>query len=632
MDKCISKYLKKGGNDVAELLTLIIDHTNSKTYVLSVSDGRVFTNERTTKHTKEMANTTHKIVKVCNSTENNEHYIIIPLEKFSLLLAGKEDGYVTDISNEIEPFTNLLGLIIQDDLCGDMFLVNMSHEIRTPLNGVIGYSQLLNDTKLTDQQKKFSTSIKDCSIQLMQIINNILDVSRLNSGKMSVTIECFSVVEVMGLVRNIIGQRITEKNQNLVIKISKNVPEYIVMDKHKLTQVIINLVTNAHKYTPVNGSISILVSKEDTNTLSISVNDDGPGIQPDDLNKLFKTFVQLENTHAESGSGLGLAICKKLVTLMGGDISAVSDTKGGFENGSTFTFTVEFKNCKEVETEMKFDLKDLIGKGILVVDENVENRILLKNQLTELEMTPFIFGTAQEAMITIDSDEIDFELAIVDITIMSESGMSLINEIKELLPLLPVIAICPNGSDNITCDFDYKLAKPINKIQLYERIGKVIHAKKVAGESDSESETSISPSSLSSSVKFTKKNRILIAEDIKHNRELLLSILSKLKFHDVDIAENGKIAIDMMTAAVSDHNPYSIILLDLRMPIMSGFDVIRYLNECLWKSPKIIVVSASVLQKEHEKCKELGVNYFVNKPIDIKELNRVILKASYIKG
>jgi CheY-like chemotaxis protein len=625
MDNCISKYLKKGSNDVAELLTLIIEHTNSKTYVLSVSDGRVFTNERTTTHTKESANTTHGNVKVYNDNETKDNYIIIPRDKFSLLLAGKEDGYVTDMSIEIEPFMNLLGLIIQDDLCGDMFLVNMSHEIRTPLNGVIGYSQLLNDTNLSQKQKTYTTSIKDCSIQLMQIINNILDVSRLNSGKMSSTIECFSIIEIMDRIRNIVGQRIKEKSQKLNIKVARNVPEYIVMDKHKLTQVLINLVTNAHKYTQKKGLVDITVHKSSENVLSFSVCDNGAGMQPTDIKKLFKAFVQIDNIHAESGSGLGLAICKKLVKLMGGDITVESDTSIGVNSGSTFSFTVEFKNCEDVEDKIKLELTTLIGKNILVVDENVSNRILLKEQLSELKMKPLIVGTSEEAMIAIDDPLSEFELAIVDIKIISDDNVTLMNQIKEFLPLLPLIAICPIGCHYNACDFDYQIDNPINKIQLYERIREVIDNKKgKPTDSDSDSSTT----SLSKS--FKKTGKILIAEDVLHNRELLISILAKLGFKNVEVAENGKIAIDMMTKAVENEDPYSILLLDLRMPIMSGFDVIRYLNECIWSSPKIIVVSASVLQKEREKCTELGVDLFVNKPIDIKELNRVILKSSYV--
>lgn len=622
MDNLIERFLKKGNNDVSELLKIIIQYTESRTYVLSISDGRVITNERTMTHRNELSNTTHKSTKVYNNIESTDSYIIIPIERFTLLLAGNKQGYASDLSIELEPFTNLLGLIIQDDSCGDMFLVNMSHEIRTPLNGVIGYSQLMNETELSTKQKSYMKSIKECSIQLMQIINNILDVSRLNSGKINSRIECFSVMEIMDKVRDVIGRKLKHKNQKLTIHISRTVPRYLVMDKHKLTQVMVNLVTNANKFTPDDGDIHISVQKSKDNILNISVSDDGIGIHPDDVNKLFKTFIQLENRTEENGSGLGLAICKKLVNLMGGDIHVESE----LGNGSIFIFDVEFKNCDEVENDIKLDLKHLIGKNVMIVDENVENRILLTDQLLELDMKPNVYGTSKEALLTLMNSRFEFELAVVDINIIASDGLSLIKKIKKLLPLLPVIAICSNGCVEDSIDFEYKLKTPINKVQLYERILRVVEDKKeIRIDSESDSDSCSSPSS-----SFVKTLRILVAEDVHHNRELIMSILEKFGYTNIDVAENGEIAIEMMDKSMDEKDPYDIVLLDLHMPKASGYDVIRHINDSRWKLPKIIVVTASVSQNERETCKQMGVKYFVSKPINLKELQRVVIKASYV--
>ena len=506
----------------------------------------------------------------------------------------------------------------------DLFLANMSHEIRTPLNGVIGYNQLLLQTELSKTQKEYLGSMNQCSLQLIQIINDILDFAKLSSGKMNIHNECFPLKEVQDIITDAMKQRLTEKKQKCIFIITNDSNDFIILDKQKLIQILINLIYNANKFSDIGTDITVTFMLEE-DSLIIIVKDNGIGIKEENIDKVFKAFEQVTNNYSTNGTGLGLAICKKLTKLLGGNITLESE----FGKSSTFTVTVKYKKQEFFEASMKKDCALLSGKSVLVVDDNTDNRIVLTEMLFEWNMKPVVCASALEALRMVLSGRYSFDIGLIDICMPGISGSELAKQIKEEQPLLPLIALSSIDSFVNTSDFEQKLDKPINRLQLFNNMHHIISKKESPCAYIGKEKCS--PSNKMNCGVFDKKLRVLIAEDIIYNRNLLLNMLDKIGYKNVDIAENGKIAIDMVEKSQLENDPYKILLLDLRMPIMDGYDVINTHKSKGWELPHIIVVTACILEEDRDKCKDLGVEYFINKPIEMKQLKEIMLYVSELK-
>jgi signal transduction histidine kinase/DNA-binding response OmpR family regulator len=502
----------------------------------------------------------------------------------------------------------------------DLFLANMSHEIRTPLNGVVGYNQLLMLTPLNKTQETYLDSMNQCSIQLMTIINDILDFSRLTSGNMPVTTECFPVKDIITTVKHTLGQKMSDKKQECTFKIHSDVPYHIICDKQKLIQIMINILSNANKFAGVDGKINVDIKSQDEDTLLISVKDNGIGISEQEQCKLFNTFVQIQASLCKNGTGLGLAISKRLVELMNGTISV----KSALGIGSVFSFTIKYTKFEEFEKIMNNDIKLLEGKLVLVVDDNIDNRIVLSSMIFEWNMIPIMCASAMEASSLISEKRYKFDIALIDICMPGMSGTDLASQIKSIDPFLPLIALSSLDTYVHNTNFFHKLDKPINKIQLFS----VIH--KTITRANKNSVCLVSESSISLDkidINLEKNCRILIAEDITYNRRLLATMLSELGYTKVDEAENGKVAFDMIKKSHSQDKKYEVLLLDLRMPIMDGYDVIDAMKKNGYSLPKIIVVTASTMDFDRKRCSDKCVEYFITKPIDMSQLNDVMNDA-----
>jgi CheY-like chemotaxis protein len=385
---------------------------------------------------------------------------------------------------------------------------------------------------------------------------------------------------------------------------------------------MVNLISNAHKYSDINSHIIVVFSTECENILNIQVIDEGIGIPIDKMEGLYNTFSRLHTENNQDGSGLGLAICKKLSILLGGNMSVMSSEK----KGSIFTSTFKFMTCDDVEKDIHESYEIMEGRQILVVDDNIDNRILIADQLHAWGVIPTMVASAKEAISIVSNNRYRFDIGLIDICMPDMDGVELAALIKKERPLLPLIALSSLDAFDHGCDFECKLNKPINKIQLYDKIQRSISSSilpdMVSGPTNGHNTSPI--------IRLPETNncRILIAEDVAYNRDVLSQLVKQIGYNNIDFAVDGSQAIEKMHKAVDECDPYKVLLLDLGMPVMNGFEVIDYITEIKWKLPKIIVVTADVVQGESSKCKDLGVNYFVTKPVDYKSLKRVMIQAS----
>lgn len=629
--------------DISELLKIIIKRTESKNGSVFFFDDKKYScishvNEnKKNKNNVVFLNIPFVIENLLFDFTNYKvpyevnNIMIIPINILNkpigcVCLTNRYFEYSEELIKLLTPLLSILQLILEKVQYSkinkisekELFLANMSHEIRTPANGVIGFGQLLMQTELTHTQRGYINSQNQCSLQLMQIINDILDFSKLSSGKMNVNKECFSIEEIIETIKNTLGSNIENKKQKLSFNIDKNTPEYIITDRQKLIQILINLIGNSNKFTDINGIINVNINI-DKNLLYINVEDNGIGISEEDLNNLFSVFEQVQTNNYKTGTGLGLVISKKLIELLNGKITVKSE----LQKGSLFSFYIEYQSYELYEKQIEKDIVLLENKQVLVVDDNPENRILLSELLYEWNMKPIVCASPLEALRLIMNKRFTFSLGLIDICMPGISGSELATQIKEELPLFPMIALSSLDSFVKTKDFEYKLDKPINRVQLFNSIYSVISKNNIPasyiGETDSDSETELDN---------TKKIKILITEDIPYNRNLLENMLENLNFYNIHSVENGKKALKELEKAHSEDEPYQILLLDLRMPVMNGYELIDIIKKNKWKLPKIIVVTASIMNEDRKKCSKLGVKYFITKPIELKSLNDILLHAT----
>ena len=579
---------------------------------------------------------------ICSSIVNN--ILIIPIIIISELIGAIcivnfKKKYTEEILEDISSYISLTQIILKNHkllieskrlysdstyFSKDLFLANMSHEIRTPLNGIIGYNQLLMQTNLNTTQKAYLTSMNQCSIQLMQIINDILDFSKLSSGKMMMNSECFQLKEVVEIVKDAMGQRIKEKKQKIIFNISEENNIFLILDKQKYVQIIINLVSNANKFTDIEGDIYVDFKFKDNNILETSVTDNGIGISEQNQCKLFNIFVQIEESICKNGTGLGLAISKKLSELLGGEIKVESI----LGEGSTFSFSVKYEPYESFEKSLDKDVELLKDKIVLVVDDNADNRIVLSEMLFEWKMKPIMCASALEALRMVMKDRYNFSLGLIDICMPGTTGSELAREIKEEKPYLPLIALSSIDSFINSNEFEAKIEKPVIKIKLFNAIHSTLTKNTVPdgyiGENKSDPPNS-------PNYNFYQYSRILIAEDVSYNRNLLVNMLESLKYKNIITSNNGEETINNLDLSYQNNEPIDILLLDLRMPIIDGYYVIEYMKEKNMKDTIIIVVTASVLEDDIQKCKEYGIEYFIKKPINLTQLKNILLHVTNLK-
>ena len=494
------------------------------------------------------------------------------------------------------------------------FLANMSHEIRTPMNAIIGMSHLIAETDLTERQRGFVERIGHAAKSLLGIINNILDFSKIEAKKQELEVTQFVLQDVISEVAALAEVRIAGRPIELIVDVDPDIPEILMGDPLRLSQIFTNLVNNATKFTE-KGDITLRVELENITEknvrLAFSVKDTGIGMTPEQLGRLFNAFTQADGstTRKYGGTGLGLVISKSLVELMGGKMQ-VESTSGV---GSRFFFSISLPIAPNAGEPKWKSVHNFDGKNILLVDDCANMRAVLRHILTKLHCIVEEACSAAEAFDLIqaheEAGEAPYDYFLVDYKMGLETGFDFAKGIPEKMQIIPKILMHPLHFEEsehemaLMLGYNSCLPKPPQISSVLSALQESIGLRLTYQQAVKKEKRKV----------YFKPAKILLVEDNLMNQELAVSLLNSVGLTTM-IANNGKEALDLLKP-----NSFDLVLMDLQMPVMDGLTAtkeIRGKEEEYYKNVPILAMSARAFQKDKEECFEAGMNSYIVKPID----------------
>jgi len=508
------------------------------------------------------------------------------------------------------------------------FLANMSHEIRTPLNAIIGLTSIGMSVTDPERLKYCFTKIEDASKHLLGVINDILDMSKIESGKVELSVLEFDFEIMLRQVVSVVNFRVDEKKHKLEVHIDKRIPKNLFGDDQRLAQVITNLLSNAVKFTPEGGVISLetmLLSEEnDVCEIQISVTDTGIGISPEQQARLFRSFQQADTdtTRKYGGTGLGLAISKSIVEMMGGKIWVSSES----EKGSTFAFTIKAKRGTD-KTHGVLDPKiNVNNMRVLMVDDDPDILDYFEDIMHELGISCDVSANGKEALELVRRNG-SYDIYFIDWRMPGIDGVQFTEQLSKATstPDNSVVVMISAAELNTIetqarqAGVDKFISKPIFPSMLVDLINECLGSSMKHVEDELQNNNDV-----------FSGYRILLAEDVEINREIVMSLLEPTGLV-IDCARNGTEAVEMFSKRPED---YGMIFMDVQMPEMDGYEAtrsIRALDSEYAGTIPIIAMTANVFREDIEKCLESGMDGHVGKPLDINDVIQQ-LKVHLLKG